>query len=113
MPSPPVRVVEGDEGGEVEVGQDVAVDDDEALVDAGVAGGEADGAGGVERLGLDRVAQPHAGARPVGIGSLEGVGPVAERQHGLVDPVAGQPGDDPLDHRPVDDRQHLLRASRG
>ena len=42
---------------DVEVGEHVAVDHDEALVDAGVARGEADGAGGVERLGLDGVVE--------------------------------------------------------
>ena len=50
--------VEGHEAGQVQVGQDVAVDHDEGLVDAGEGGGEADGAGRVERLGLDGVGQP-------------------------------------------------------
>ena len=106
-------VVEGDEGAEVEIGHHVAVDHDETLVDAGLEGGEADGAGGVERLGLDGISQAHARALPVGIRSLKDVGPVAEGQHGLVDIVSGQPGHDPLDHRPVDDRQHLLRRGEG
>ena len=63
----PVPVVEGHQGAEVEVGEDVAVDDDEALVDAGLGGGEADGAGGVERLGLDGVVEADAGAHAVGV----------------------------------------------
>ena len=79
-----------DQRGEVEVGEHVAVDHDEALVDAGVAGGEADGAGGVERLGLDGVVEPHPGADAVGVGRREGVGPEAERQHRLVDAVAAE-----------------------
>ena len=60
-------VVEGDERADVEVGEDVAVDDDELLGDAGVLGGEADGAGGVERLGLDGVVQLHAVVDAVGV----------------------------------------------
>ena len=106
-------VVEGDERADVEFGHDVAVDDDEALLDAGLMGGEPDGAGGVEGLGFDRVTQAHAGALAVGIGGVEGVGAVAEGQHGLVDAVTGQSGEDPLDHRPVDDGQHLLRGGEG
>ena len=47
----------GDEVGDRQVGQHVAVGDDERVVDAGVVGGEADGAGGVERLGLDGVVE--------------------------------------------------------
>jgi hypothetical protein len=87
----------------------VTVDHHEALGDAGVVGGEADGPGGVERLGLDGVVQLDAGARAVGIRVGEGVGLVPERQHRLGDAVGAQVGDDVLDHRPVDDRQHLLR----
>ena len=67
-----------------------------------------DAAGGVERLGLDRVGEPHARARAFGEGGDERVGPVAHRQHDLVDAVAGEVGDDPLDHRHLGDRQHRL-----
>ena len=84
-------VVEADQPGHVEVGEHVAVDDDEALVDARLAGGEADGTGGVERLVLDGVRQRDAGALAVGIGVEEGVGLVAERQDGFGDAVA-RPG---------------------
>ena len=62
MPSPAVGVVERHQGADVEVGEHVAVDHEEALVDAGLAGGEADGAGGVERRVLDGVGQAHPGA---------------------------------------------------
>ena len=71
-------------------------------------GGEADGPGRVERLGLDGVGQPHPGGTAVGIGLDEGVGQVAERQDGLVDAVRGQLAEHPLDHRHPDDREHLL-----
>ena len=45
----------GDECPDVEIGEDVAVGDDERVVDAGVLGGETDRARGVERLGFDGV----------------------------------------------------------
>ena len=56
--------MEGHQARQVEVGEDVTVDDDEGLVDAGEGRGEADGPGRVERFGLDRVGQ--AGSRPPG-----------------------------------------------
>ena len=42
---------------QVVVGEDVPVDDDHPLADPGVDGGEADGAGGIAGLGLDRVVE--------------------------------------------------------
>ena len=57
MPSAPALVVERPQRADVEVGEHVAVDDEEAVVDAGVEGREADGARRVERLGLDGVVQ--------------------------------------------------------
>ena len=83
VPSAPVRSWAATQRAEVEVGEHVAVEHEEALGDAGVERGEADGAGGVARLGLDGVVEVDAGAAPVGVGGLEGVGPVAQRQHGL------------------------------
>ena len=106
-------VVEADQTGHVEVGEDVAVDHDEALVDAGLAGGEADGAGRVERLVLDGVVQVHAGAGAVGVGVGEGVGLVAERQDRFRHAVLAQVADDPLDHRHVADGQEVLRRGEG
>ena len=51
-----------DQRADVEVGEDVAVEHEEALGDPGVEGGEADGAGRVARLGLDGVVEVDAGA---------------------------------------------------
>ena len=65
--------VGGDQAGHVQVGQDVAVQDEEGVVDAGVGGGEADGAGGVERFGLDGVVQRQPCTRSVRVGVGEGV----------------------------------------
>ena len=48
--------------------QHVAVDHDERVVDPGVVGGEADGAGRVEWFGLDRIVQRDTGTRAIGKG---------------------------------------------
>jgi len=66
--------VEGDEGADVEVGQHVAVDHQERLVDAGEVRSKAHRAGRIEGLGLDGVdeADTRRAARRVGLG--EGVG---------------------------------------
>ena len=69
----------------------------------------ADRAGGVERLGLDRVVQPHAARTAVGERVEERVGPVAEREHGVVDAVRGRGGRATRSIiGTVADRQHLL-----
>ena len=47
-------LVEAHQGGDVEVGEDVAVADQEPAGHAAGLGGEADGAGGAEGLGLGR-----------------------------------------------------------
>ena len=71
---------------EVEVGEHVAVADEQALVDA--LGREADAAGGAERLVLDDEAELDVAEPVVGEVLRERVGEVAERQHDLVDAVA-------------------------
>ena len=86
------RPVGGDEGADVEVGEHVAVGDDERVVDAGVVGGEADRPGGVERLGLDGVVERDAAAAAVGEGREERLGPEAERQRDVVDAAALEAG---------------------
>ena len=93
---------------DVEVREHVPVDHQEALVDPGVDGGKADGARRVERLRLDRIVERGAGAAPAGVGVSEAVGLVAERQHHVVYAVVDEVADHVLDHRSVDDRQHLL-----
>ena len=83
------------------------------LVDAGTEGREADGASGVERDILDSVGEDHADADAIGVGVDEGVGPVPERQRGFVDPVPGQVLENPLDHGPATNGEHLLGSGQG
>ena len=74
MASAPCVTVECHQLRHVEVGEDVAVDHDERVVDARRIGGETNGAGRVERLGLDGVAQGDAGAPPSGNAATNGSG---------------------------------------
>ena len=108
----PRRPMEQDQLIDGEVGEHIAVEYEERLVDPGVLGGESDGPGGVERLGLDGVVEGDSGAATVGIGVAERVGQEAEREHHLFDAVGGEVSDHVLDHGPVHDRQHLLREIR-
>ena len=74
-------------------------------------GGEADRAGGAERLVLDRVAQLQVAEATLGEVRLERVGQVAEREHDLVDAVAREPGELALEERLVGDRAGAAWAS--
>jgi hypothetical protein len=100
--------VEREECGQVEIGQDVTIDDDEGLLDAGERGGEPDGARRIEGFRFDGLRQPYARCVPVGICADERVGKVAEGEHRLVDPVPSQMAENPLDHGDAHDGQHLL-----
>ena len=84
--------MEGDELGDVEVGEHVAVGDDERVVDAGVLGREADGTGGVERLGLDRVVELDTAAAAVGERLDERLGQEPERQRDVGDAAVRRGG---------------------
>ena len=69
--------VKVDQSPNIEVGQHVAVDDEERVVDPDVAGRKADGAGGVHGLWFDGVREMDTTSPVVGKGSHEGVGSVA------------------------------------
>ena len=71
-----MRLVEIDEGAEIEIGQDVAVAHQHPLVDA--ICGEADATGGAERLVLDDEPQLHVAEAFVGKVVGEGLGEIAE-----------------------------------
>ena len=103
--------MERDQVAEVEGGEHVAVAHDEALVEP--LGGEADRAGGTERVVLHRVAQHEVAEAALGEVRLERVGQVAERQHDLVDAVARQPRELALEERLVGDRQQRLGRGVG
>ncbi len=99
----------GDQRGDVEVGDDVAVHDDERVVDARVLGCEPDRAGGVEWFGLDGVVEPGAAAMAVRERLQERLGLEPERQGHVGDATLDEAADEPGDHRLVTDREHRLR----
>ena len=91
---------------EVDVGEDVAVEHQEALVEQVL--GELQRAAGAERPRLLDVAQPHAEAAAVAEHGAHAVGHVAARHHHVVDAVAAQPVEHEADERPVDERHDRL-----
>ena len=99
--------------GDIEIGEHIAVDDDERLIDPRRLGGETNSAGSVERLRFDGIGQRHTSALTIGIRLPEDVFFVAERQHDLIHTVGAEPADDMLEHRRTDHRQHLLRCGEG
>ena len=111
VPTAPVALVLGDLGGEVEVGQDVAVEHQEALVEEVL--GVLQRAGGSARLGLLDEAQPQPVLRAVAEHVAHGGGQEAARHDDVVDAVAGQPLEHVGDERAVDERDDGLGDGRG
>ncbi len=105
--------MEADQRAHVEVGEDIAVHDQKGVVDPTVGSGEGDGAGGVQRRGLDGVAEPDAPGPILGKGAEEGVRSVAERQQRLLHAVGGQVGEHALDHGLLDHGEQLLGGGVG
>ena len=87
----PVRSCCCDLGGEVEVGEHVAVEHQEALVEQRL--GELERAAGAERPRLLDVAQPDAERAAVAEHVAHAAGQVPARHHDVVDAVAAQPVD--------------------
>ena len=104
--------VEANHVAEVQLGEHVAVADDDSLVDP--LGREPDRARGAERLVLDRVADPHVAehvvagraAREQGV---ERIRQIAHREHDVVHAVRRQPLELAREVRLVRDRQQRLR----
>src|SRR5919108_4914743 len=97
-------------GGEIEVGEDVAVHDEEALLEQRFR--ELDRACRVQRLLLLDVMK----ARSTWIAVTEDAsylrGEKAARHHDVVDAVRREPVDHVRDERPVRERKHGLRNGR-
>jgi hypothetical protein len=96
--------------GQVDVGEDVAGDDEERLVE--LVAGVADAAGGAERDGLVRVRHRHAVLAAVAEVRLDVVGEEGDRDDDLVEAVLLEQRDDVLHHRTVGEGQHRLRRVR-
>src|SRR5271169_3584280 len=96
--------MECNERGEVQIGEDIAVDDDKSSVNSSVASGESHCASRIERFGLYCVGQIDPGGASVVVRLLERVGEIAQRQDGLFDTMRPQMGQHSFDHRHPDDR---------
>ena len=104
--------VRGRQGGEVDVAEHVAVEDEEAAVaEHGLAVG--DGPGGAERLVLDRVGHLEAVVRPVADDGLDGLGEKAGGEDGALHTVTREVVEDVRDEGSLHDRRHRLGATRG
>ena len=112
----PALLVGAQQRGQVEVGEHVAVEGEEAVLEpvAELVGGKADRAGGAAPLGLD-----HVGDRDPGPLLLAGqrlaqdVGQEAAGEHDLADAVARQPLDHVGEEGPVDQGQGRLGNGLG
>ena len=91
----------------------IAVDGDECVLYLGHPSREGDSPGGVERFGFHGVEQLHPGAAILGIGGLECIRPITERQNRSSDPLLTQTPHHMLDHGPVDNRKHLFWTGQG
>ena len=100
--------MEGHQGAEVEIGEHVAIDHHEGVVWLEDLGGESNGTGRVERLGLHGVRQSNASALTIGICLQEGLGEVAEREDRIGHTVERELDHDTLEHWNSHDGEHLL-----
>ena len=107
----PGALVLRDLGAEVDVGEDVAVEHEEAVVEQRL--GELQRAAGAERLGLLDVAQAHAERRAVAEHVAHAGGHVPAGHDDVVDAVAAQPVEHEGDERPVDERDDRLGHGGG
>ena len=96
---------------DVEVGEDVAVEHQEALVEQVL--GELQRPARAERLGLLDVAQPHAVRAAVAEHVADAAGEEAAGHDHVVHAVAAQPLEHEGDERAVDERHDRLRDRRG
>ena len=96
--------------GQVEVGEHVAVEREEAVLEQ--VGGELDRSGRAARLGLLDVAQPRPPGDLVAERRAELIRQEAAGEDDLVDAVPGEPVDHVSEKRPVDQRDDRLREGQ-
>ena len=104
-------LVEAHEGGEVDVAERVAGDDEERVVE--LVGGQANRAGGPGRRLLDRVLDADAVRLAAPEVRPDRLRHVRHCDHDVLESMRLQELDDVLHARPPDDRDHGLRLVRG
>ena len=100
------------QGGQVEIGEQVPVEDQEPLVQQPGLRGQADRACGPERLFLLDVDDRRTAGDRVAERLPQVLGPKAAGHDHLVDPVAADPVDQIADERAIDERQRRLRLGQ-
>ena len=100
-----------DDGGEIDVGDDVARDHEERLVE--LVHGVAHRTHGAERRVLGRVPHPHTELGAVAEVVADLVGEERDRDDDVVEAVVGEQPHDVPHHRHVRDREHRLRLVAG
>src|SRR5207245_272940 len=100
-------LVEGDDLGEIDVGQRIAGDDEERAVE--VVADLPHGSTSAKGCLLDGVAEPHPQPAAVGIAVLDDRGEVLQRHEGFVDAVTEQEVEDVAKAGLVHDLHHRLR----
>ena len=101
------------QGGQVEVGEHVAVEDHEPIAEQPLIGREPHRARGAERLVLLDVADLRATRDGVAERGAQALRLEAAGHDHLIDPVAAEPVDHVADERAVDERQRRLRLGQG
>ena len=111
MASAPLEAWWATSGGEVDVGEDVAGDHDEALVE--LVTGVADRSRRAQGRLLGGVDHADAELRPVPEVAADGIGHERHGDHDVLEAVLAQEVDDVLHHGPVGHGQHGLGLVRG
>ena len=101
------------QGGQVEVGEHVTVEDHEPIAEQPLIGRQPHRARGAEGLVLLDVEDLRAIRDRVAERGTQALGLEAAGHDDLVDPVAAEPVDHVADERAVDERQRRLRLGQG
>jgi hypothetical protein len=94
--------------GQIEVREYIAIHHDKRVIDPCGTGGEPHRSGRIERFGFNRIVQLNAGTVTVWVRVKECVGAITESEYRIGDAVGIERAQNPLDHRSIDDRKHLL-----
>ena len=103
--------MECDELIEIQIGEDVAVTHEHALVDA--LGGKANPTGGSQWLMLHDEAEFHIAEAFVGEMLFERIRQIPKREHGFIDTERAEPLELALEKRDIDDGEQWLRRRKG
>tara|TARA_B100000700_G_scaffold269697_1_gene311256 strand:+ start:7549 stop:7929 length:381 start_codon:yes stop_codon:yes gene_type:complete len=102
-----------DHGRNVKVSQNIAIKDQECLVDPGILSSEANSPGSVQRLRLNGIVESHSGASGIRVGGCKRLWPETQRKDHPTHAMGREMGNHMFDHRPVNNWQHLFGRMSG